>query len=184
MAVIKPYPFSREIVPPNRARRPKISDPRETTSLRGIRIPSYVPPMNLSEINRRRRPQGRPPPPASRRPFAAGMRVARGARPALDDTIGADRARTGNLRVANAALSQLSYGPGLAGRVTPGQNPRNLTRRRVRSKRSRAHRGQQRPVAPKGRTSPTFRSQRARAQRSNGPDRIRTYDLILIRDAL
>ena len=26
--------------------------------------------------------------------------------------IGADRDRTGNLRVANAALSQLSYGPG------------------------------------------------------------------------
>ena len=38
-------------------------------------------------------------------------------RPRPGRRIGADRDRTGNLRVANAALSQLSYGPGVRTRT-------------------------------------------------------------------
>lgn len=43
---------------------------------------------------------------------------------------GVDRARTGNLRVANAALSQLSYDPESAGQHTASHTFQSLSHRR------------------------------------------------------
>ncbi len=77
------------------------------------------------------------------RPAVAGFQAPVGAqkrtthRPGCRST-GADRDRTGNLRVANAALSQLSYGPGAIDQVTPSRTCRCLrSRRRGRAARRR-----------------------------------------------
>ena len=74
---------------------------------------------------------------------------------------GADRNRTGNLRVANAALSRLSYGPFQIA-ATKGRNTRRTRQRTVQTRRLREG------VAPK----------------LTGPARIRTSDFIVISDAL
>jgi hypothetical protein len=107
-------------------------------------------------------------------------------RPAHPSSSGADRDRTGNLRVANAALSRLSYGPGEADQDTPSRSPQYLTTRpRESQSKSRKRSGCRRPRMA---TSPTSRVHSTlpccRLGRSDGPDRIRTCDLILIRDAL
>ena len=69
---------------------------------------------------------------------------------------GADRDRTGNLRVANAALSQLSYGPGKADQVTPSRSPAYLTiRPRESPTKSRKRAGSRKPPAVANLTSGT-----------------------------
>ena len=99
---------------------------------------------------------------------------------------GADRDRTGNLRVANAALSRLSYGPGKADQGTPSRSPEYLTTRppesRTKSRKPAGRRKSPRVANPTSGVHSTLPC--CRLKRSNGPDRVRTCDLILIRDAL
>ena len=54
----------------------------------------------------------RPPMRACRHPTDARRLTPANTASRCSAAIGADRVRTGNLRVANAALSRLSYGPG------------------------------------------------------------------------
>ena len=97
--------------------------------------------------------------------------------------IGADRDRTGNLRVANAALSRLSYGPGavtrsrlvaLAGASGPAAAKQPPGEETYYSREG--HVLQHREIHNDLR--------RLATAAATGPDKIRTCDLVLIRDAL
>ena len=79
---------------------------------------------------------------------------------------GAERARTANLLVANQALSQLSYGP--------GEKPKKPKTPRHRS----PHEPKPASGTPSSCRFPAF------SPSLLGPERIRTSDLVLIRDAL
>ncbi len=76
-----------------------------------------IPPVNLSKNHQ---PSAAGVPPASRRTYARESRASEHRtgvrkfeiRTSPGGSTGADRDRTGNLRLAKAALSQLSYGPG------------------------------------------------------------------------
>ena len=83
---------------------------------------------------------------------------------------GADRNRTGNLRVANAALSRLSYGPGKA---LPGQPSRNRaslkTRRREWLTKSRKQAKCRKPLTVANPTSALLHCRRRRPDDRVGP---------------